>query len=585
MQKDCPEQTAVWEEDSVSPIARLPGEILAEAFCWHILAVCSAAERKLYPAKDDFICPDVKPSYVSPPAPYSWLRIRHICRAWREVSLIYPELSTHIFLIHPECVQDLLSRSGTLPLHIYMSSSMFTYTQMSNVAASCGLLSAHFERIYYGSVPIPEDIVYSQPQPLMGGISRLMVLELNFWKASNPTSPIISNFTFPQLQRLTTRNGTIAALRPMLVSHLRVLRLLQCEPTSAENLLAILRPMQHLEELVLSNTISGEADWRQVRDTYLPGLRGTVDLPRLRLLSISERSALTGIPFLYCIAHPPSTAIRLSFKRLSSWHIRHGEGGCLLRLLSAKIDAWSDLDDPSLRSLRVGTSRGDLNFGVIVNVWRERLPLSALQNSPRDSTFFQISLDTDHKTFMTGLLHRLPLADVTAALIVDSASLWDAVDWEQLLSHLRSVEELTLRYEVFYTVQAEPRTARGLCPQLQVLRIHECAVDKPYFAVQQLPPNYARLAELARGIVANGGETLSVHAEAADWVGTVKGPPAEPLGQGPQTPRHWLATWVSEDSGLRAGYVDTWECASGGTVYVCTLMLYHYETSITSFEA
>ncbi|EKM60275.1 uncharacterized protein PHACADRAFT_203515 [Phanerochaete carnosa HHB-10118-sp] len=87
---------------------------------------------------------------------------------------------------------------------------------------------------------------------------------------------------------------------------------------------------------------------------------------------------------------------------------------------------------------------------------------------------------------------------MAAALIVilNSASLWDAVDWEQLLSFLRSVEELTLCCEV--------------------LRIRECAPDNPYFAVQQLPPSYTKLADLARSIVANGGETLSVHAEAAD---------------------------------------------------------------------
>ena len=88
----------------VSLVERLPGELIAEIFLWCILSVCSAASRFSYSFPSDPPIPNLDAALAISPTPYSWLVIRHVCRAWREVALTYPQLSTHIFLTRPECI-------------------------------------------------------------------------------------------------------------------------------------------------------------------------------------------------------------------------------------------------------------------------------------------------------------------------------------------------------------------------------------------------------------------------------------------------------------------------------------------------
>ncbi|EKM60265.1 uncharacterized protein PHACADRAFT_246136 [Phanerochaete carnosa HHB-10118-sp] len=154
---------------------------------------------------------------------------------------------------------------------------------------------------------------------------------------------------------------------------------------------------------------------------------------------------------------------------------------------------------------------------------------------------------------MAGLLHCLPLANVTAALIVDGASLWDVIRWDKLLSFLPSVEELTLYYELVTQddgrlSEIKPCDALTLCPRLQMLHIRECQLKESYFVFKKPAADCVSLAQLARGIVARGEKTLTVHAEAVDGAGVVKGLPS--LGQGPQTTRRWLAAGMSQISAM-----------------------------------
>ncbi|EKM60327.1 uncharacterized protein PHACADRAFT_246189 [Phanerochaete carnosa HHB-10118-sp] len=258
--------------------------------------------------------------------------------------------------------------------------------------------------------------------------------------------------------------------------------------------------MERLEELVLFDTTSS---WRQIHETDSPGLHDTVILSRLRLLSINQSrgSSLASIPLLCRIAHPPSTAIRLGFSCLS---FSHAEYDGFIRLLSAKINAWSDLDDPSFRSFRFDIDEAP-DFYVTVSLWRDRLPLSSLQDSLHYSPFFQVSFGTDNKAFVADLLRRLPLTDVTTAFITDDAALWGVAYWEEMLSLLRSVEELTLRYKIVSSTPVEPHGAHTLCPRLQVLRICECEMDQLY-----ADPRRSKLIELAYGFVVRGGDTLTV---------------------------------------------------------------------------
>lgn len=84
------------------PIDRIPPEVLAETFHWYILMAYMDGLKANFPY----------------PTRYCWMVIRHICRSWRKIALAYPVLSNYICITSLECVQDMLHRSGDVPLYI-----------------------------------------------------------------------------------------------------------------------------------------------------------------------------------------------------------------------------------------------------------------------------------------------------------------------------------------------------------------------------------------------------------------------------------------------------------------------------------
>ncbi|GJE89244.1 hypothetical protein PsYK624_053400 [Phanerochaete sordida] len=548
---------------AMPPISTLPPEMVAEIQYWIILDVCHAAERKLYPSKDDYTCPHVAYRFTPPPSPYSWLIIRRICKAWRHIALTFPELSTHIFITRPGCVKDLLDRSGTLPLHIYQANSMYERARRDDVAASCRLVLPQFFRIVSGSLMLMDTM--NVPESLLpkNGASTAISLEIEIQKAGGDRAHTwISNLTFPNLTQLTVTNAAMRTVRPMLVASLRILRLMQCEPIPAKELRSILEPMKHLEELVLCDMIAGEEDMETIRDTYLPGLQNTIDLPHLRALTITQSCASAGIPFLRSIAHPASTSLRLNFRSLANWHMEQRDRACYVQLLTQAVAAWNTLPGPP-RALRVATGRGHMNAYSIVNLWCTARDKAALCDAPRDSTFFQISFQSDQEAFLGGLLAALPLGGVTHALLVDSAALWDVIRWEKLMERLEAAEELTVYYEA---VEEEPRrgpppafSANGLCPRLNTLCVRETRQVDRYFALKKAPKDRITLAHVARALTARlskqeqsgetGGKAIELDAQVVDALGNTQGP--VDIAEYPQVQaKRWLSGGVSRVSAI-----------------------------------
>ena len=547
-----------WYGHAVLPIAGLPDELLAEVFAWHILAVCGAVQHYYYPAIRpgfDLHSPRPTASVGPPPNPYSWLAIRHVCSAWRIVALAYPELSTRIVLTRPACVQDLLSRAGSLPLYIYQPGYNFLISHRNDVVASCNLVLPHLERIYRASLIFDDEPAYPKLQVSKGAVSKAWSLELRFRTTWDTESPIPPEYTFPELQHLSCRTVNITAFPSLLVPHLRSLKLVHCTAIPADDLFILLRSMPNLEELVLDHVISGRVHWVHFHDaSSSPEVQDPISLPRLQRIRISHQGGSVGIPFLHRIEHPSSTAIDLRFRTLSSPPVCD----CLLMLLLSKIDAWSCLEGPVAQSLHVTTGRGHLNFFFMVNLWRERLPLTTLQTSSRDSTFFQLSLDYDHKAFFAGLLRRLPLSGIATALLDDEASLWDVIKWDDLLSSLSSVEELALFYEIADRASARPNDAtprdiHAFCPRLTVLRVRELLLGDVYRVLTKPSPKRLTLARLARGFDAHAdwepNGKLPVHLAEKDFSYTVPdSAPSARLGAQAPSLRTWLSTRTSQIS-------------------------------------
>lgn len=52
------------------------------------------------------------------PSPYVWIRLTHVCRAWRDMALSTSTLWTHVALVSEEAMMEILRRSGEQPLTV-----------------------------------------------------------------------------------------------------------------------------------------------------------------------------------------------------------------------------------------------------------------------------------------------------------------------------------------------------------------------------------------------------------------------------------------------------------------------------------
>ena len=91
-----------------SPIARMPAEILTRIFDIHVHDALQRFDR----SPSHLVC-------AHDCSPYSWIRVSHVCKHWRSLSLATPLLwSTIIVTRQTECMQAMLERSQQVPLHV-----------------------------------------------------------------------------------------------------------------------------------------------------------------------------------------------------------------------------------------------------------------------------------------------------------------------------------------------------------------------------------------------------------------------------------------------------------------------------------
>ena len=503
----------------VSPIMRLPGELIAEIFLWCILGVCGIASRISYSLPSDTPIPNFDDS----PAPYSWLIIRHVCHAWREVALTYPQLSTHIFLTRPECVRDVLSRAGTLPLRVYEPSSSFIHAHLKDVIASSKIALGHLKYISHGSLIFRRRDFDSVQGLAATTNSCVRSLRLIIWHRDSSNFPIPS-VHFSELRDLTCRNADVTRLcNVSTMQHLRTLKLIYCRRIAVTDLVELLRPAQRLEDLTLKNVIEETEDWPHIRDlTVQATTRKRISLPHLRHLSICENGAAIGLYLLSHIDHPSSTAIHLSFSWLSRG--AHSACDCLTTILLDKVDNWGHLATTSSQSLYLFTHD---HIGTVdccyLKLWQHHLPFTAEKDDsdhPFDPAFFVLSLSDGDKTFFTSLLRRLFRTNITAASLTYKTVLWDVIDWGELLPSFSSVRELRLNYYTSGSSDAQlyhmaPRDSdtQLLCPRLRLLYIDKEHLSFSLFNVfsdtefdppVEPPSSALALSRLAGEFVARG---------------------------------------------------------------------------------
>ena len=428
--------------------------MLAQTFYWYILAVYESRAQSL----------------VDAPTPYCWLTIRHVCRAWRTVALFYPRLSTHICITRPDCIQELLRLSGSLPLYIYQLPGGPTDAAPSAVTQAFWLIIGHLSRVVSADFPpLGHDVFKTVVIQESGNrrASKLRSLSLHLPVGLPPGHPIFPRFEFPVLEDLSCRCGDALYLRDLFVPTLRRLELCRFDPVTIGDLVLLLEPLRQLEELVLKDTFQDGA----LDDISLDPQK-IISFPRLKFLVLTHTRGEYVVDLLGRLRYPATTSIHLQYS-----YILNGQYyDAMLAMLRRKV---RELDAPE--SLAVSTSSDN---HVRVALWSKRQTLDDLRSNAWDSASFSLSVVLSCLRTTSDLIRCLPLGDVRSSLFMETARTFSSPRWTEVLASLPVLEDLMLDYELSGSTPA----LDDLDPQyLQPL---ETAVSIPKFKMVKLLERY-----------------------------------------------------------------------------------------------
>ncbi|GJE89292.1 hypothetical protein PsYK624_053890 [Phanerochaete sordida] len=528
------------------PIEQLSVDLLIRCLHWYIVGVCEAAARhshssKLFHLEDGHILEDTRG-----PAPYSWLAIRHVCRAWRKIALTYPQLSAHIFLTRPECVQDLLGRVGPVEITVYDASIEYNTKHRARVADSCSLILAHFAQVAHGRLCVMDDTLAKELSEALGDRScNARSLALVFTQLGIRQSPFPAGAHFPELRELSCHNMALPNLA-LNAPRLRALRLtsdIGMNMLSAD-VLALLGSTSGLEELVLDGILAESETWPHVHEVDPETARWhTVTLPTLRLLRVSTQYATTAMFFLHQVLHPATTALDISFASLG--RDLHVYCDCLVAIVLDKIDAWLSLDKLPFRCLSLACTGTKHKGSFLLRLSQDDFNLDP-STPTREIPFFQLSsqgAEPVDQTFFVALVHALPLADsITSASITQSGGYWHMLNWAELLTSLTQLEVLRLGYETHRGPARRAAPSRkisaldpaALAPRLRLLAVSEARVS-------HLDPSHSvPLAQLAFALSARADSAR----RAGDTHGLVVQVERDGMLPWPRLPQSKVSRWL-----------------------------------------
>ncbi|GJE89242.1 hypothetical protein PsYK624_053380 [Phanerochaete sordida] len=405
----------------------LPPELLAEVFYSYILLVVHR-----------------KPSSTSP-APYSWIVIRHVCRAWRAVALAHPKLSSHIHLLRPECVQHMLRTSGAAPLHVYEQYRSVSPSGIVTRVAMQRDVFGHLERIVSARADLRTTAVLDlgPPGQVKSSALRSLVLEIPHQDADRAelVPPLWPGFTFPRLDEFHGRAMDIYLFSPIIPTTLRVLTIDYCFPKDTlTELVAMLGTLSRLEELTASNlTYWPEQLLPEVRRLHPCGTTAT--LQRLTRISISGDTYEVGRNLLQRLILPTTAQVH----QIYDMNMRDPP----FLPPSPFLATLGGANSPAPQSLLVRTDGFET---LTLHLWDTPLPLHELRaraKSPNDrSARFAFTKCSASVAFVEELLQRVPLGAVRVAHLEEGR--WQLVPfpWHAVLAQFVALEELSVECEV-----------------------------------------------------------------------------------------------------------------------------------------
>lgn len=339
-----------------TPISRLPDELLVEIFLRY---------RSLWDRHRTFTRGEDIPHY-------GWIRITHVCRRWREVATNAPLLWTDILVTTPQCVETMLSRTGSV---LYQLEGSLSCSVLGRFAQDCPLpwkiaLSAS-SRVHALTIKVDSnDFVNLEDE--QGGETRpdwsdtvqeqfpnLKILELlatnNFLGPIDVLPPMFDQHASLSLKFLSADMFSLRALRPLLTSSLRSLSLFNFDNADLtwEALLECLSGLTSLYSL----TIDDPCPTRPFDIEELPLiLDRPIVLPSLRFLKthIDDPGAVSGL-LLRNLQLPANTHLNIEYgideedEEIDGedWEDEEDELHVLMQALSMRLSGELTIGPPS----------------------------------------------------------------------------------------------------------------------------------------------------------------------------------------------------------------------------------------------
>lgn len=389
--------------------------------------------------------------------PYAWLSIRQVCRLWREIALTYPQLSTYICLVGRDWVQDLLSRSGTLPIRIYEPTLPYPPPEWRYWDAHCLILD-NLERISDATLNFTPLLIGSGWFPTVHrhGVSQLRSLRISLREDRAVEDALFPNFQFPRLEELCCVYGSLGSLRPMLVPSLRSLSLCCTNTMSPTGLMTALESLQSLEELGLEGVCTGFKEALRASIIHPNArLHTHITLPHLRRLSIREHDAADGIYVFQRISYHTTASVQLHFALADPEFL-----DVVITSVVSKLQDGGPFGGPlSPRSMSI-----TLNQGLLVSLvlWDHYLPVHDMKAGSQSSAFFRFSMDHIGE-WAARLLRQMDLSTMESTLLAELVVTETPMCRLDILSSMTGLHELGLEYESFQNaIDDMPRNSRLL---------------------------------------------------------------------------------------------------------------------------
>ncbi|TCD71723.1 hypothetical protein EIP91_005489 [Steccherinum ochraceum] len=232
--------------------------------------------------------------------PYSWIKLTHVCRSWRELALKTPSLWNRVYCNKAtdiQCLTEMLARTQNLPLVIRVEGDL------SSTPASLPLVLTHLHRAQRVYLTLPVR-AYMQTA-IMKNLSELPTVTSLCLSTLIPQEQVphfLASSKMPLLQDMSLSNYTFPRANPAL---LRPLVRFTFRGVIKPDTIATLQQMQQLRYL----DIGGAIALCKVRMKAIPRVqpRNVIELPRLEHLTISGRAVRAVYFYTHFVLQPKAT--------------------------------------------------------------------------------------------------------------------------------------------------------------------------------------------------------------------------------------------------------------------------------------